>query len=68
MRNHPILDEVCILSHFHPYLDENVMSKSLLFMLHFAASWYDYVWLQHVEHSVTGTNDCIGANYCKVLI
>ena len=39
----------------------------LLFMLHLVVGKIMYGY-NMVEHSVTGTNNCIGTNYCKLLI
>ena len=36
-------------------------------MLHFVVGTIMYGY-NMVEHSVTGTNNCTGANYCKALI
>ena len=42
-----------------------VLNTSLFTFYATLCSWYDY---NMVEHSVTGANNCTGANYCKALI
>ena len=42
-------------------------TSCLLFMLHFVVGMIMYGY-NTVKHSVTGANNCTGANYCKALI